>query len=217
MNTSSADREGFAAFLLRLRAKNVSDNGLYSAVEAVPRAQFVPEDHADAVWSNQSIPIGCGESIEALDLQALILSQLEVVAGHRVLEIGTGSGFTAAVMAKMGAKVKTVDRFKTLVTDAQDRFVSLGLGNAVAWQADGSKNMASEGPFDRIVAWAAFETLPRKFVDMLATGGVMIAPIGPAEGEQKLAKLTKIGSRFEREDVGTARMQPLVKGVAAAL
>lgn len=217
MNTGSVDREGFAAFLLRARAKGISDNGLYSAVEAVPRGQFVPEDHVDAVWSNQSIPIGCGESIEALDLQALVLSQLGVVAGHRVLEIGTGSGFTAAVMAKMGAKVKTVDRFKTLVTEAQDRFVSLGLGNAVAWQADGSKNMASEGPFDRIVVWAAFETLPRKFVDTLATGGVMIAPIGPAEGEQKLAKLTKIGSRFEREDIGTARLQPLVKGAAAAL
>ena len=217
MIAKGTEHEGFAAFLLRARAKGIPDNGLFKAIESVPRSQFIPEEFTDEMWSSQSLPIACGEAIEGIDLQARILSSLDIVAGHRVLEIGTGSGFTAAVMARLGAKVKTVDRYKTLTGAAQERFISLGLGNAVAMQADGSRNMAGEGPFDRIVAWAAFEKLPRKSVDLLATGGIMIAPIGPGDGEQKLAKLTKIGSRFEREDIGKARLQPLTKGVAAAL
>ncbi len=217
MNATVADREGFAAFLLRARAQGIPDNGLFKAMESVPRHMFVPEDHADIIWTGQSLPIACGEAIEGIDLQTKVLSALEIIAGHRVLEIGTGSGFTASVMARLGAKVKSIDRYKTLTDIAQERFISLGLGNAVATQADGLKNLGSEGPFDRIVAWAAFENLPRRFVDLLATGGNMIAPIGPGDGVQKLAKLTKIGSRFERENIGDVRMQPLIKGIAEAL
>ena len=86
-----------------------------------------------------------------------------------------------------------------------------------ARQADGSDGLAGEGPFDRIVAWAAFEALPRGFVDQLATGGVMVAPIGPAEDEQALVRLSKIGSRFEREDIGTVRLQPIQTGTAAVI
>ncbi len=217
MKAGDSGREGLAAFVLRARARGISDNGLFGAIESVPRADFVPGEYADVIWTSQSIPIPCGETIEGIDLQAKVLSSLEIVAGQRVLEIGTGSGFTAAVMARMGAKVKSVDRYKTLVTAAQERFTALGIGNAIAWQADGAKNMSGEGPFDRIVAWAAFSELPRKFVDLLATGGIMIAPVGPEEGEQRLAKLTKIGSRFERHDIGVVRMQPLLPGIAAAL
>ncbi len=217
MNAKAADREGFAAFILRARARGISSDALFKALETVPRQMFVSDDYADLTWSGQSLPIACGEDIEGVDFQAKILSSLDIVAGHRVLEIGTGSGFTAAVMARLGAKVKSVDRYKSLTEAAQERFVSLGLGNAVAVQMDGSRNMAGEGPFDRIVAWAAFENLPRKFVDLLATGGIMIAPIGPGDGKQKLAKLTKIGSRFERENIGETRAQPLIKGVAEAL
>ncbi|MEZ5811310.1 MAG: protein-L-isoaspartate(D-aspartate) O-methyltransferase [Rhizobiaceae bacterium] len=217
MTSVGSDRERFAAFLLRARSQGVPDNGLFKAVEAVPRVQFVPEDHIDVVWTNQSLPIPCGEAIEAIDLQAKVLGALEIIAGQRVLEIGTGSGFTAAVMARMGAKVRSIDRYKTLAAAAQERFAALGFGNAVATQADGSKLPGSEGPFDRIVAWAAFAELPRKYVDLLATGGIMVAPVGPGEGVQQLARLTKVGSRFEREDIARVRMQPLIPGVAAAL
>lgn len=217
MSADVASREGFAAFLLRARSRGIPDNGLYAAIESVPRRQFVPDEYADEVWSGQSIPIPCGEAIEGIDLQARIVGSLEVAAGHRILEIGTGSGYTAAVMARMGAKVKSVDRYKTLVSASQERFVALGIGNAVSWQADGTKNMTGEGPFDRIVSWAAFSELPRKYVDLLATGGLMIAPIGPGDSEQRLAKLTKIGSRFERQDIGVARLQPFLPGIAAAL
>ena len=134
-----------------------------------------------------------------------------------MLEVGTGSGYTAAVMARLGGRVVTLDRYKALVEQARQRFEGLGLVNALVRQADGGNGLPGEGPFDRIVAWTAFDSLPRPFVDQLSSGGIMIAPIGPAEGEQVFSKLTKVGSRFEREDIATVRLQPIAKGVAAVL
>jgi protein-L-isoaspartate(D-aspartate) O-methyltransferase len=133
------------------------------------------------------------------------------------LEIGTGSGYTAAVMARLAKLVITVERFHRLADAAKHRIASLGIENVLVRIADGRKGQADDGPFDRIVVWAAFESVPRDAADWLATNGVMIAPIGPAEGQQKLARLTKIGSRFEREDIGSVRLQPLADKVAAVI
>lgn len=217
MNIMSDDREGFAAFLLRLRGRGVVPKGLIAAFEATPRRNFLPGHFHSLAWSERMLPIECGEAIEGADVQAVILAALNVEAGSRVLEVGTGTGYTAAVMARLAARVVTVDRFKTLTEQARQRFEALGISNAFVRQADGSNGLPGEGPFDRIVVWAAFDSHPRMFVDQLSSGGTMIAPIGPEEGEQVLCKLTKIGSRFEREDLGMVRLQPLAKGVAAAL
>ncbi len=217
MNTVPEDREGFAAFLLRLRGKGIVAKNLIAAFEATPRRGFLPDRWQSVAWAEGMIPIECGEAIEGVDLQAEILHSLVIEPGHRVLEIGTGSGYSAAVMARLAARVVTVERYKTLTEQARQRFEALSITNAFVRQADGSNGLASEGPFDRIVAWAAFESLPRGFVDQLSSGGVMIAPIGPSEGEQVLARLTKIGSRFEREDIGKVRLQPIASGVAAVI
>jgi protein-L-isoaspartate(D-aspartate) O-methyltransferase len=217
MNTVPEDREGFAAFLLRLRGKGIVAKNLIAAFEATPRRGFLPDRWQNVAWAEGMIPIECGEAIEGVDLQAEILHSLVIEPGHRVLEIGTGSGYSAAVMARLAARVVTVERYKTLTEQARQRFEALALTNAFVRQADGSNGLASEGPFDRIVAWAAFESLPRGFVDQLSSGGVMIAPIGSGEGEQALARLTKIGSRFEREDIGKVRLQPIASGVAAVI
>jgi protein-L-isoaspartate(D-aspartate) O-methyltransferase len=210
-------REGFASFLLRLRGKGIVAKSLISAFEATPRQAFVPDRWQSVAWTEGMIPIECGEAIEGPDLQAEIIASLAIEPGHRVLEVGTGSGFTAAVMARLAAKVVTVERYKTLTEQARQRFEALGLTNAFVRQADGSQGLAAEGPFDRIVVWAAFESMPRSFADQLSSGGVMISPIGPDEGLQTLTKLTKIGSRFEREDIGTVRLQPIAKSIAAVI
>jgi protein-L-isoaspartate(D-aspartate) O-methyltransferase len=217
MNGNAEDREGFAAFMLRLRGRGIVPKDLIEAFEATPRRAFLPAQWQSLAWSDRMLPIECGEAIEGTDLQAAIIAALGIESGHRVLEIGTGSGYTSAVMGRLAARVVTMERFKTLTDQAKQRFEALGITNVFARQADGSNGLASEGPFDRIVVWAAFDSLPRGFVDQLSSGGVMVAPIGPDEGEQAVAKLTKTGSRFEREDIGIVRLQPIAKSIAAAI
>jgi protein-L-isoaspartate(D-aspartate) O-methyltransferase len=218
MNAQPDDREAFAAFMLRLRGKGIMSKELVAAFEATPRRAFLPSQWQSAVaWSDRMTPIECGEAIEGVDLQAQVISALELSNGHRVLEVGTGSGFTAAVMARLGGRVITLERYRTLAELARQRFEKLGLTNVVARHADGGNGLPGEGPFDRIVAWTAFDGLPRPFVDQLSSGGIMITPIGAGEGEQVLAKLTKVGSRFERADIGIVRLQPVAKGLAAVL
>ena len=214
---SAKDQEGFAAFLLRARARGLDDKPLFSALESTPRRMFVPSEYQQTAFSPRMIPIDCGETMEGLDLQATVISALEIHDGCRVLEIGTGSGFTGAVMARLASRVITVDRFRRLVEQATERFRALGLANVIARHGNAHKAVEGEGPYDRIIVWAAFDSMPRHFVDLLSSGGVMIAPIGGAEEEQVLARLEKVGSRFERKDVGRARLQPLQNSVAAAL
>jgi protein-L-isoaspartate(D-aspartate) O-methyltransferase len=211
------DREGFAAFLLRLRGRGIVPKDMIAAFEATPRHAFISAQWHSIAWSERMLPIECGETIEGADLQAAVIAALAIEPGSRVLEIGTGSGYTAAVMSRLAARVVTVDRFKTLTEQARQRFEALGITNAFVRQADGSNGLAGEGPFDRIVVWASFDGLPRSFVDQLSSGGIMIAPIGPEEGEQVMAKLTKLGSRFEREDIGIVRLQPIARSVAAVI
>ena len=217
MNLPIDDREGFAAFLLRLRGRGTVPKALIAAFEATPRRGFLAPHFHQIAWSDRMLPIECGEAIEGADMQAAVIAALAIEAGNRVLEIGTGSGYTAAVMSRLAARIVTVDRYKTLVEQARQRFEALGIGNVVVRQADGSGGLPAEGPFDRIVAWAAFDSLPRFLLDQLSSGGVVIAPIGPEEGEQVLAKLTKVGSRFEREDIGIVRLQPILRSVASVI
>jgi protein-L-isoaspartate(D-aspartate) O-methyltransferase len=218
MNSLSADdREGFAAFLLRLRGKGTVSKALIAAIEATPRRSFISGHFHDLAWSERTLPIECGETIEGADLQAAVIATLAIEPTSRVLEIGTGSGYTAAVMSRLAARVVTIDRYKTLTEQARQRFDALGISNAIARQADGATGLAGEGPFDRIVAWVAFDSLPRFLLEQLSSGGSVVAPIGPEEGEQIVAKLTKVGSRFEREDIGTVRFQPPVAGVASVI
>ncbi len=211
----SDEREGFAAFLLRLRGKGAVPKALIAAFEATPRHAFISGQFHSIAWTDRMLPIECGEAMEGADLQAAVITALNIEPGNRVLEIGTGSGFTAAVMSRLATRVVTVDRYKSLVELAKQRFEALGIANVFARHTDGSNGLVNEGPFDRIIVWAAFDSLPRFLLDQLSSGGTVIAPIGPDEGEQVLAKLLKVGSRFEREDIGTVRFQPILPGAAA--
>jgi len=217
MTMDEAERERFAAFLLRMRTAGLDRRELIAAVEATPRSAFVPAQWVADAWRDRSLPIECGETIEGIDLQMRVLAALEIEPGHRVLEIGTGSGYTSAVMGRLAARVLTLDRYKTLAAQARQRHETLGLSNVMVRQADGTNGAPAEGPFDRIVVWAAYESLPRNFVDQLATGGIMAAAIGLADGVQQMERMAKLGSRFERSPLAEVRFQPVMSGVAAAL
>jgi protein-L-isoaspartate(D-aspartate) O-methyltransferase len=215
--SDESDRQGFAALLLRLRGKGIVGKSLVAAFEATPRRHFVPAQWQAVAWAEGMIPIECGEAMEGADLQAQIISALAIEPGHRVLEIGAGSGYTAAVMARLASRVITVERFKTLAALARQRCEDLAISNVSVRHADGLNGLPGEGPFDRIVVWGAFESLPRQFVDQLSSGGTVILPVGGAESEQVLVRLTKVGSRFEREEIGHVRLQALQAGLPQVL
>ncbi|MGO7787205.1 protein-L-isoaspartate(D-aspartate) O-methyltransferase [Rhizobium ruizarguesonis] len=217
MTARLAEKEGFAALVLRLRAEGISDLDLLTAVEQTQRSQFVPPQFADDAYSSRTIPIECGSFLEGIDFAVRILHHLKLKPGQRVLEIGTGSGFTAAVMGRMAERVLSIDRYKTLTTAAQRRMESLGLRSVIIRHADGSAGMQGEGTFDRILVTAAFNAMPRFYTDQLVSGGSMIAPLMISESECRMVRLTKTGSRFEREELFDAPYLPIVPRLASLL
>ncbi|NKL00694.1 protein-L-isoaspartate(D-aspartate) O-methyltransferase [Rhizobium leguminosarum bv. viciae] len=217
MTARLAEKEGFAALVLRLRAEGISDLDLLTAVEQTQRSLFVPPQFADDAYSSRTIPIECGSFLEGIDFAVRILHHLKLKPGQRVLEIGTGSGFSTAVMGRLAERVLSIDRYKTLTSAAQRRIESLGLRSVVIRQADGSAGMQGEGTFDRILVTAAFNAMPRFYTDQLVSGGSMIAPLMISENECRMVRLTKTGSRFEREELFEAPYLPIVPRLASLL
>ena len=217
MKPAMSEREGFAAFVLRMRSAGLTDQRLIGALEATPRMSFVGGNLGNVAYSRGILPIECGEFIEGLDLQAQLIKSLDLEPTHRVLEIGTGSGFTAAVMARLAGRLLSIERYRTLVELAQQRIQALKIENCIIKHADGRLGPVHDGPFDRIIVWSAFDSMPRHFVDLLSSNGILVAPIGPVDGTQTIARLTKVGSRFEQQDMMPVRFLPLAEGLAAAL
>lgn len=211
------NREEFAALVMRLRAEGISNAALFNAIEQVPRALFVPPSFAHEAWSRFSIPIECGAFAEGVDLAARLVHLLNLHPDHRVLEIGTGSGYTASLMGKLCQRVLTVDRYRTLVEQAHLRFGKTGGGNIFSRQADGMNGLPGEGTFDRILVTAAFTAMPRMFTEQLVPGGEMLAPMILEDGRCMMIRFTKIGVRFERTDLFEAPYLPLEAHMANAL
>lgn len=217
MKQAMAEREGFAALVLRLRASGVSNLDVLTAVEQTPRSQFVPPQFSADAYSSRTIPIDCGSFMEGADLAVRLVDAMHIKPGHRILEVGTGSGFTAAVMGRLAERVISIDRYKTLVTAAHARMEALSLRNVIVRQADGSAGLSGEGTFDRILVTAAFSAAPRFYADQLVAGGSIIAPLLGENDSCMMVRLTKTGSRFEREDLFPAPYLPLVPHSAAFL
>ncbi|MCV9965266.1 protein-L-isoaspartate(D-aspartate) O-methyltransferase [Pararhizobium sp. BT-229] len=217
MSPRVVEQEGFAALVLRLRAEGISNKELLNAVEQTPRTLFVPPHYQDNAYSSRLVPLDCGAFMEGFDFAVRLLHNLNIKPGQRVLEVGTGSGFTAGVMGRIAERVLTIDRYKTLVTGAQKSLEKAGIRNVVVRQADGSIGPAGEGTFDRILVTTAFSSLPRVFSDHLVSGGVLIVPIMMNETECRIVRLTRTGSRFDREDLFEAPYLPIVPQLASFL
>ncbi|GIL00914.1 MAG: protein-L-isoaspartate O-methyltransferase [Alphaproteobacteria bacterium] len=207
-------REAIASMLLRLRAMGLSQR-LMRAFEAVPRQNFVPVMYLDESYGRGQLPIECGQTMTGPDQVARTLQALNVLETHRVLEIGTGSGYQAALLGTLAAKVTSLERFRTLVDKARLRLSQLEIASVTVDLADGSDGLPSL-VFDRIVVNCALAE-PPTFLEQLVSGGILIAPIGPGDGQQMLRKFEKAGSRFEATDLFPVRMQPLLRGVSRAI
>lgn len=212
-----SEYEALADIALRMRAKGIDICELLPVLEKIPRRHFMDPIFAHIAYSNSVIPIECGEYIERLDEQLILMSALQLEKKHRVLEIGTGSGFTAAMMAHLSGRVTTLERYKTLCDEARSRFQLLKLDNIVLRQTDAMRGSSGNGPFDRIIIWPAINKEPQIFMEMLAGNGILIVPIGVEDGVQTIMRYYKTGTRFERMDMFRVRYQPFVEGVAEIL
>ncbi|WP_075996495.1 protein-L-isoaspartate(D-aspartate) O-methyltransferase [Salaquimonas pukyongi] len=209
-------REAVASLLLRLRTASVVDKRLFAAFEAVPRQNFVPLVFLDHSYEPGSFPIECGQTMTSADQVARTLLSLDVGASHRVLEIGTGSGYQTALLAHLAKKVTSLDRFRTLVDKAKIRLDTLKITNTLISHADGMDGMP-KSLFDRILLNGSVKEPPKHLIEQLASNGVIIAPVGPPDGVQQLVRMTKIGSRFQNETLFEVRMQPLKPGLSRAI
>lgn len=217
MSPRIVEQEGFAALVLRLRAEGISNKELLDAVEQTPRTLFSPPQYEENAYSSRLLPLDCGAFMEGFDFAVRLLHHLNVKPGQRVLEVGTGSGFTAGVMGRIAERVLTIERYRTLVAGAQRNLEKAGIRNVVVRQADGSIGPAGEGTFDRILVTAAFTSLPRVFSDHLVSGGILIVPIMTNDTDCRVVRLTRTGSRFDREDLFEAPYLPIVPQIASFL
>src|SRR3954469_16932852 len=197
-------------FLLGPRRRGIADQAVLRAMDEVPRAQFVEPESAGHAYADQALPIACGQTISQPYVVAYMSEQLGVRPHHRVLEIGTGSCYQAAVLSRMAREVVSVERYRTLAERARARLKTLGYENVEVRIGDGLAGAPEQAPFDCIIVTAAAETVPEALVEQLADGGVMILPLGPHDGNQRLVRLTKIADGLKRDDLIDVRFVPLL-------
>jgi protein-L-isoaspartate(D-aspartate) O-methyltransferase len=205
-------------FQLSLRRRGISDQAVLRAMDEVPREHFVTADYADSAYADQALPIACGQTISQPYVVAYMTEQLEVRPQHRVLEIGTGSGYQAAVLSRIAREVVSIERYRTLADAARNRLQTLGYDNVIVVAGDGFAGAPDRAPFDRMMVTAAAEKVPDALVEQLAKDGKMVLPLGPRQGPQYIVKLTKTPSgELRREDLIAVRFVPLLPGQAREL
>ena len=217
---SSLEAEERAQFVLRLRARGIRELRLLRALERAPRALFMPQRYGDIAARDIALPIGCGQTAPPPSILAAMIEALDAQPGRRVLEIGTGTGYAAALLAQLAGEVVSLERIQTLALEAAARLEAFGLANVrVAW-ADGLALDPKDGPFDRVLVHALIETPVPRLTDLLAEGGSLVAAVADeASGEQRIVRLTRQASgEIAVGAHGAARtFMPLVEGLARAL
>jgi protein-L-isoaspartate(D-aspartate) O-methyltransferase len=214
---ASDERVGRMEFQLQLRQRGITDTAVMRALDEVPREYFVPSDLSAMAYADHALPIACGQTISQPYIVAYMTEQLEVRPHHRVLEIGTGSGYQAAVLSRLAREVVSIERYRTLAETARARIETLGFRNVQIIVGDGIDGLPDAGNFDRIIVTAAADHVPTALIDALADGGIMLLPLGPRSGTQHLVKLTKTLDGIAREDLIAVRFVPLLPGKAREL
>ncbi len=201
--------------IMDLRNKGVIDTHVLSALELVPREEFVEEAFLDQAYANQALPISCGQTISQPLIVGLMTQALELGKRHKVLEVGTGSGYQAAILSKLARRVYTIERHRDLLAQAEKRFTKLNIRNITSISGDGYKGWPAQAPFDRIIVTAAARIVPPDLVAQLSDqGGIMVLPVGePGSLDQELIRVRKDGKKFHSERMFPVRFVPMVQGV----
>jgi protein-L-isoaspartate(D-aspartate) O-methyltransferase len=199
--------------LMELRRAGIADARVLGAIEKTPRERFVPPAFADQAYENMALPIDHGQTVSQPYVVALMTEKLEAGERHNVLEIGTGSGYQTAILARLGRRVFTIERHRELLQEAEARLNALRLRNIVFRFGDGTKGWPEQRPYDRVIVTAAAAEVPGALVGGLAPGGVLVAPVGADRRDQQLVRIRRTDDGFQTEDLGLVRFVPLVAGL----
>ncbi len=216
MTAPGPDPETRMKFLYALRARGVTDSRVLEAMERVDRGLFVEGLFADRAYEDRPLPIPCGQTISQPSVVGLMTQALEVQPRDKVLEVGTGSGYQAAILGHLARRVYTVERHRELARTAQKRLDSMGFVNITVMTADGSRGLPEQAPFDRILLTAAPEDPPAPLLAQLREGGVMVLPVGQSGAVQTLLRVRKTAEGLDYTELCDVRFVPLVEGLADA-
>ena len=198
--------------VMRLRQAGISDTGVLSAIERIPREAFVPPSFQDQAYEDRTLPIGQGQTLSQPQVVARMTQALKLDRRLKVLEVGTGSGYQAAILSRLCRRLYTIERYRALTEEAEERFRALRLHNITTRVGDGSLGWPEQAPFARIIVTAAAAGVPGTLVDQLADGGLMVVPVGRPGAEQVLLRLSRDGDALHEESLGGVRFVPLVAG-----
>jgi protein-L-isoaspartate(D-aspartate) O-methyltransferase len=201
-------------FLYALRSKGITDTRVLTAMEKVDRGAFVRGLFADRAYEDMPLPISCGQTISQPSVVGLMTQALALSPRDTVLEVGTGSGYQAAILSQLARRVYTIDRHRRLVREAQQLFRDLDLTNITVFTADGSHGLPEQAPFDRIIVTAAAEDPPGPLLAQLKIGGIMVLPVGQSDAVQSLIRVTRHENGYDYDELRPVRFVPLVEGLA---
>ncbi len=201
-------------FLYALRSKGVTDARVLSAMEEIDRGPFIRGLFSDRAYEDMPLPINCGQTISQPSVVGLMTQALQISPRDTVLEVGTGSGYQAAILAKLARRVYTIDRHRRLVREAREIFEALDLTNVTAVTGDGSFGLPEQAPFDRIIVTAAAEDPPGPLLAQLKIGGIMVVPVGQSDAVQTLIRVRKSEDGLEYDELRPVRFVPLLEGIS---
>lgn len=198
--------------IAELRRGGIDDERVLGVMTAIPREVFVSSTFVERAYDNMALPIGFGQTISQPLVVAAMTQALDVGPRMKVLEIGTGSGYQAAILAKLCRRLYTIERYKVLAKDAEKRLLDLRIHNVVFHVGDGTKGWSPQAPFDRILVTAAAGEMPLALIEQLAVGGVMLVPVGADPVNQTVERVVRTEDGFTREPIMPVRFVPLVGG-----
>jgi protein-L-isoaspartate(D-aspartate) O-methyltransferase len=201
--------------VMDLRRAGVSDTRVLSAMERTPREAFCAPQFLDRAYDDTALPIAHGQTLSQPSVVGLMTQAAECGPRHKVLEVGTGSGYQAAILAALCRRLYTIERHRPLLQDAERRLLGLGISNIVTRHGDGWAGWPEQAPFDRIVVTAAPDDVPGALVDQLGEGGILVIPVGREKRSQRLLRLRRGPEGVVTEELAAVRFVPLVQGVAA--
>ena len=201
-------------FLYAIRSRGITDSRVLNAMEKIDRKKFLKGIFESKAYHDIPLPIACGQTISQPSIVALMTQSLEVTSRCKVLEIGTGSGYQAAILSRLARRVYTLERHSELMIQAQNIFEELNLNNITAMRSDGSRGVPAQAPFDRILLTAAAEDPPAPLLDQLKINGIMVLPVGQSDTVQTMIKITKTEDGLTYHAMGEVRFVPLIEGIA---